>query len=65
MVQQHMAKQKQQENPTTNRGITVVMEKDEVKPKKRTLMKIRIKKIEEKPEEEEVGEEKSKIRVLE
>jgi hypothetical protein len=64
-VQQHLAKQKQQEHPAPNRGIAIVMEKDDSKPKKRSLMKIRIKKIEEKPDEEDEGEEKSKVRVIE
>ena len=64
MVQQHLAKQKQQEHPTPNRGIAVVMEKEETKPKKKTLMKIRIKKIEEKAAEQDEGEEKCKVRVL-
>lgn len=42
--QQQMYKQKQEELTTPTRGIALVMEKDEAKPKKKTLMRIKIKK---------------------
>jgi hypothetical protein len=46
MLQQIANKQKHEESAAPTRGISLVMEKEESKPKKRTLMKIKIKKKE-------------------
>jgi arginyl-tRNA--protein-N-Asp/Glu arginylyltransferase len=63
VLQQQVHKQKQEEMVTPARGLSVVMEKEETKPKKKSLMRIKIKKKGD--QEGEDYEEKSKVRVLE
>lgn len=43
-LQQQMHKQKQEEMVAPTRGVALVMEKEESKPKKRALVRIKIKK---------------------
>lgn len=62
LLNQQLNKQKQEEIAAPTRGIALVMEKEESKPKKKTLMKIKIKKREE--DNAEQHEEMTKVRVL-
>lgn len=54
-MQQQLARQKQQKATAPTRGIALVMEKEDNKPKKKALMKIKIKKKEEPGQAEDEG----------